>query len=140
MAGMLRGELARRWTVNELAAAVHLSPSQLGRVFTRVFGKPPIAYLTMLRVERMAHLLRTTNMSVSVIAKEVGWDDADFASRQFRRNIGAPPTRYRAMSREHGGQLSDQSGAFTECRVEPCDLCSGSRSKRPPARAGARGS
>lgn len=58
---LLRGELARRWTLRDLAEGVHLSPSQLGRVFVEAFGKSPIAYLTMLRVERMAHLLRTTD-------------------------------------------------------------------------------
>lgn len=107
-AELLRGELALRWTLRALAEAVHLSPSQLGRVFVDAFGKSPIAFLTMLRVERMAYLLRTTDTPVSVVAKQVGWGDADFAARQFRRSIGVAPSRYRTMSRARS--RTDASG------------------------------
>lgn len=69
--------------------------SQLGRVFAPAFGTSPIAYLTMLRIERMAHLLRTTDQPVAVIAHQVGWRDPDFASRQLRRSVGIPPSAYR---------------------------------------------
>lgn len=96
---LLREDYRRRWTLRELAAAVHLSPSRMGRVFVEAFGKSPIAYLAMLRAERMACLLRTTDASIAVIAREVGWSDADFAARQFRRAIGVTPRRYRAMTR-----------------------------------------
>ncbi len=94
-ADMLRGPLDERWTLVQLAQLVHLSPSQLGRVFVEAFGTSPIAYLTMLRIEQMAHLLRTTSQPVTTITHQVGWHDPDFASRQFRRVVGIPPSRYR---------------------------------------------
>lgn len=99
IARLLRDEPGRRWTVGGLADAVHLSPSQLGRVFVDAYGKSPIAYLTTLRAEQMARLLRTTDTPIALIAREVGWGDADFAARQFRRSVGLTPSRYRAMSR-----------------------------------------
>lgn len=102
VANLLRGELARRWSLSELADAVHLSPSQLGRVFVDAYGKSPIAYLTMLRVERMADLLSETDLTIAIIASEVGWGDADFAARQFRRSVGVSPSQYRSMSRRSG--------------------------------------
>ncbi|KDA05901.1 AraC family transcriptional regulator [Microbacterium sp. CH12i] len=98
-ADLLARELDRRWSVPELAGAVHLSPSQLRRVFTEAFGKSPIAYLTMLRAEHMAHLLKGTNSPISVIAASVGWGDPDFAAQQFRRSIGVTPSEYRRISR-----------------------------------------
>lgn len=100
IADLLRGDIARRWSVRELTEVVHLSPSQLRRVFVEAFGKAPIAYLTMLRAERMAHLLRTTDAAIAVIASEVGWGDPDFAARQFRRRVGVSPREYRRMGRE----------------------------------------
>lgn len=100
VADLLSGELSRRWAVPELADKVHLSPSQLRRVFVSAFGKSPIAYLTMLRAERMAHLLRTTDSPISVIAAEVGWGDPDFAARQFRRSLGISPSEYRHIGRQ----------------------------------------
>ncbi|WP_346728289.1 AraC family transcriptional regulator [Microbacterium lacticum] len=99
-ADLLQDELSRRWTLSDLAAAVHLSTSQLGRVFVEAFGKSPVAYLTMLRAERMAHLLRTSDASIAMIARQVGWSDPDFAARQFRRCVGVAPSRYRAMARQ----------------------------------------
>ncbi|MFC6355302.1 helix-turn-helix domain-containing protein [Luethyella okanaganae] len=82
-----------------MADELHLSKSQVGRLFVEAFGKSPIAYLTMLRTERMAGLLRTKDSPVAVIAREVGWGDPDFAARQFRRSVGVTPSKYRAISR-----------------------------------------
>lgn len=97
---LLTSEPDRRWSISELADAVHLSPSQFRRVFSEAFGKSPIAYLTMLRAERMAHLLSTTDSPISVIAASVGWGDPDFAAQQFRRSVGVAPSEYRRISRE----------------------------------------
>lgn len=105
-ADLLRSEPNRRWSVSELANEVHLSKSQIGRLFVEAFGKSPIAYLTMLRTERMAALLRTTDASIAVIAEEVGWSDPDFASRQFRRSVGITPSSYRALSRAQAPQAT----------------------------------
>lgn len=83
VAELLRADLARRWSMGDLADEVHLSKSQVGRLFVEAYGKSPIAYLTMLRTERMAGLLRTTDASIAVIAREVGWDAPDFATSSW---------------------------------------------------------
>lgn len=106
-AELLRADPVRRWSVTDLANELHVSKSQVGRIFVDAFGKSPIAYLTMLRTERMAGLLRTTDAPIAVIANEVGWRDPDFAARQFRRSVGMTPRRYRAMSQR---RAADGSG------------------------------
>lgn len=98
-AELLRADPSRQWSVTDLAREVHLSKSQIGRVFVEAYGKSPIAYLTMLRTERMAGLLRTTDKPIAAIAQEVGWGDSDFAARQFRRSVGVTPSNYRAIGR-----------------------------------------
>lgn len=105
-AELLRADPERRWSVSELAKELHLSKSQVGRLFVEAYGKSPIAYLTMLRTERMAALLRTTDAPIARIAKEVGWGDPDFAARQFRRNVGVTPRQYRGMSRHRSNGRS----------------------------------
>ena len=98
-AGMLRDGLAEEWTLDRLAKSVHLSRSRVGRLFRESFGKTPIAYLTMLRAERMADLLRTTDAPIATIADQVGWTDPAYASRQFRQSVGYSPRQYRTLSR-----------------------------------------
>ncbi|HAM44292.1 helix-turn-helix transcriptional regulator [Ornithinimicrobium sp. Y1847] len=99
-AGLLRTATARRWTLPELAKAVHLSPSQLGRVFVDAYGKTPMTYLATLRAQELARLLRETNLPIEVAMREVGWHSRGHAARLFRQCVGASPTRYRQLVRQ----------------------------------------
>ncbi|WP_460834528.1 helix-turn-helix transcriptional regulator [Nocardioides hungaricus] len=87
------------WTLGALAERVHLSPKQLTRVFTEAYGKTPSAYLTMLRVERMARLLREDELSVSAAGRAAGWSSRSRAAEAFRQSVGVTPQRYRARVR-----------------------------------------
>lgn len=96
---LLRDTPEQRWTLQDLAAAVHLSPSQLGRVFVDAYGQTPMAYLMTLRAERLARLLRETDMPVEAAMRQVGWHSRGHAARMFRQGVGVSPTRYRQLSR-----------------------------------------
>lgn len=96
---MLRSDIAAPWTLDMLADAVHLSSEQLGRVFLETFGKTPLAYLTMLRVEKMASLLHEGDQTVAVIARQVGWNNRGRASEAFREYTGLTPGQYRTSYR-----------------------------------------
>ncbi|MFD2028521.1 helix-turn-helix transcriptional regulator [Promicromonospora aerolata] len=97
---LLRGASEQRWTLRGLAAAVHLSPSQLGRVFVDAYGKTPMTYLSTVRAERLARLLRQTDTPVEQAMREVGWYSRGHAARMFRQAVGVTPTRYRQLSRQ----------------------------------------
>ncbi|MGP5055233.1 helix-turn-helix domain-containing protein [Brachybacterium paraconglomeratum] len=90
----LHSDIARRWLLRDLAATVHLSTKQLARVFAIAYGKTPHGYLTRLRVEAMARLLREDNLTVDVAAHRVGWGRTQ-ASDMFVRHVGTTPGRYR---------------------------------------------
>lgn len=94
-AELLRGDLARHWTAGELADRVHLSESQLSRVFADAYGKTPMTYLTMLRVEEIARLLRETGLLVEDAVGQVGWHNVSHAIRVFRAYVGMTPGVYR---------------------------------------------
>lgn len=100
---VLRGDIARSWRLPELAAMVHLSVKQLGRVFTEAYGKTPLAYLTMLRVEEMARLLRETDLTIAQAARRVGWRSRNRATEAFGEYVGITPSRYRAGCSAGGG-------------------------------------
>lgn len=98
-ADLLRNQSARRWTLGELAEAVHLSPSQLGRVFVEAYGQTPMTYLTTLRAEHLARLLRETDLPIEQAMAEVGWHSRGHAARLFRQAVGLTPARYRQRRR-----------------------------------------
>ena len=97
---LLRDSPTERWTLAMLAERVHLSPKHLSRVFTDTYGKTPLAYLTMLRVEGMARLLRDTELSIAEAARQVGWSSRSRASEAFRQCVGVTPSQYRRMGSE----------------------------------------
>lgn len=90
------------WTLDVLAARVHLSAKQLSRVFTDTYGKTPLAYLTMLRVEEMAHLLRETGLTIDAAARKVGWASRSRANDAFQECVGMTPSDYRRMHLARG--------------------------------------
>ncbi|UAL30426.1 AraC family transcriptional regulator [Nocardioides rotundus] len=100
-AKLMAEQPARRWTLPELAGAVHLSPSQLGRVFTDAYGKTPMTYLTTLRAEHLARLLRETDLPIEQAMVQVGWHSRGHAARLFRQAVGITPARYRDLSRQN---------------------------------------
>jgi len=87
----------RRWTLQSLAAAVHLSPSQLGRIFVAAYGRTPMTYLKAVRAERLTRLLRETDLPIEAAMREVGWNSRGHAARMFRQAVGVTPTRYREL-------------------------------------------
>ena len=93
--GLLRDRLAEPWTLNSLAEEVHLSRSQLARSFDATVGTSPMAYLRQMRVERMARLLTSTDLSIARAARAVGWRNQFHASQCFHAHYGVSPTSFR---------------------------------------------
>ncbi|OFK07108.1 AraC family transcriptional regulator [Kocuria rhizophila] len=96
---LLRGDVAHDWNLAELAGTVHLSSKQLSRVFVEAFGKTPLAYLTMLRVQEMSRQLREPEVSIAEAGRQVGWRSRNRATEAFREHAGITPARYRQMQR-----------------------------------------
>ncbi|MBT2483111.1 helix-turn-helix transcriptional regulator [Microbacterium sp. ISL-108] len=97
-AELLHQAPAEHWTLDGLATQVHLSPSQLSRVFADAYGKTPLAYLTMLRAERLAQSLRETDVPIETAMRQVGWRSRGHAAQQFRKYVGLTPARYRQLT------------------------------------------
>lgn len=94
----------RTWHLPELADMVFLSTRQLTAVFADAYGKTPLAYLTMLRVQEMAKLIRETNLPVSDIAHQVGWQSRNRASEAFKTCVGVTPAEYRAGAQQNAAR------------------------------------
>ncbi|GGM37579.1 AraC family transcriptional regulator [Microbacterium saperdae] len=91
----LREHLAEPLSVSDLAASVALSTSHFSSLFKRHTGQPVLRYLTMLRMARARELLHITNWTIASIAAEVGFPDAFYFARQFKKVHGVSPRAYR---------------------------------------------
>jgi AraC-like DNA-binding protein len=97
LAAAVRGYLHERYhqpvRLSALAGACGVSPFHLIRVFRRVVGVPPHAYLVQVRVNR-AQALLGQGSSVAAVAYSCGFSDQSHLTRTFRRAVGVPPGQY----------------------------------------------
>lgn len=93
--GLLHGQLARRWTTDDLAQEIGLSRSAFADRFTKAVGDPPMRYLSRQRLEQACLLLKESSAGIASIAYEVGYESEAACSRAFRREHGAPPAAWR---------------------------------------------
>jgi two-component system, response regulator YesN len=84
--------------IRDLALEFHLSPSYLQRLFKHQTGVRMGEWLNEQRLQRAAHLLANSYMSVKEIAHTVGYEHASSFIRAFERRFTEPPARYRKRS------------------------------------------
>jgi AraC family transcriptional regulator of adaptative response / methylphosphotriester-DNA alkyltransferase methyltransferase len=92
-------EYARDLNPEQVARRVATSRRQLQRVFAEIGGTTFREYLTRVRLERAAHLLREDRRPVPQIARAVGFRSASAFSVAFRRHHGVPPGAIRGRAR-----------------------------------------
>lgn len=92
---LLEGDLARQWTLADLARDLHLTPGHLVRLFKAATGLPPMAYLAQARAEHAAVLLLHSDEPVTEIGRTVGWADQNYFARRFKAHYGLSATAYR---------------------------------------------
>jgi AraC family transcriptional regulator len=95
----IHAELAARPSLSGLADSVGVHPVTLARAFRRAFGCTGGEYIRNVRLERAAHQLTETEMSLAEIALEAGFSDQSHFSNLFRHRTGLPPSRYRQVVR-----------------------------------------
>jgi len=82
-------------SVDEVAAAVRVSPSQLRRLFHARRGESPCRYLGDLRLARAAELLCRGESTVAQTAERCGFADARYFARVFKARYGCTPSQFR---------------------------------------------
>jgi transcriptional regulator GlxA family with amidase domain len=91
--------LALNYRTQAPVAAMIAMSGLAERTFTRRFvkatGMRPLDYVHTLRLEEAKQMLETTDLPVEAIANEMGYEDASFFGRLFRRKVGLTPANYR---------------------------------------------
>lgn len=98
----LHQHYAERITLKHLATMEYLSPSRYSALFRQIMGTAPQQYLIDLRIKNALNLLHATDLSVSEVARSVGYEDALYFSRLFHRHLGFSPRMARERVKGDG--------------------------------------
>jgi len=96
---MIEGSLDEALNLDQIASAACLSPYHLHRLFTQVFGETPHRYAVRRRLERAKRLLAQTDMPVTMICLESGFQSLGSFSTLFRKQTGCSPQQFRLAAR-----------------------------------------
>ena len=81
--------------VEQICRDVGISHAHLLRLFKDAYGVTLIKYITQKRIELACDLLRTTNLSVSLVAYSCGFSDDIHFMKTFKTTIGLTALQYR---------------------------------------------
>lgn len=85
-------------TIEQLSHEVALSPYYLIRLFRRVYKRTPHQYLIQVRITRAKELLSHSDLSITEICADVGFESLGSFSALFRKIVGISPSAYRRSS------------------------------------------
>lgn len=84
--------------LSELSGKLGISASYFSHLFKRETGKNYVEYLNEIRLEQVLKELKETDMKISVIAEENGFNNLEYFSRFFKKSMGVSPRQWREMN------------------------------------------
>ncbi|MGA7729714.1 MAG: AraC family transcriptional regulator [Chloroflexia bacterium] len=106
--------LGEPWSLESMAKIAQFSPYHFSRVFHQITHLPPGRFLSALRMGAAKRLLLLTDLSVTDICFEVGYQSPGSFTRDFTRLVGLPPRLFRSLGDEQVRPAlelpADQSG------------------------------
>lgn len=99
-------EITRRsdeeWTLASMAEECGLGRTQFATILKRETGDTPVMFLNRLRIQRALALLRTSDMSITDIAFECGFNTSQYFAKVFKSFVLCDARTYRRRQREMG--------------------------------------
>src|SRR5436190_18876210 len=107
------------WPIPRLARVSGVSEAHFARSFKDAFGLPPHRYLLTRRIERAKALLRDTDIPITQIAFQTGWNSLGTFGRTFRDITGKSPGELRAHDQAGQHQLADVPHCYVSAAHRP---------------------
>ena len=79
----------------DIAEALHINLYYLSHTFKDLTGSSPMQYIIRKRIEEAQTLLLTTNMTITDIAMQCGYNNSNYFQSVFSNIVGMPPGTYR---------------------------------------------
>jgi transcriptional regulator GlxA family with amidase domain len=107
------------WPVRRLARVSGVSEAHFARSFKEAFGVPPHRYLLTRRIERATALLRDTDLDITEIAFQTGWNSLGTFGRTFRDVTGESPGERRAREKATPHELERVPACYLSAARRP---------------------
>ena len=80
--------------ITELCDALNVSRSNLHRKLKALTNQSTSEFIRSIRIYRAADLLKDSNLTVTEVAYQVGFQSVSYFSRSFSEQMGASPTEW----------------------------------------------
>ena len=78
-----------------LSGVSGMSKSRVQRAFKQYLGSSPLQYISKLRLSAAKDALIQTNKTITEVALDLGFNDSNYFTRLFKKNLGLSPREYR---------------------------------------------
>ncbi|MBE6619145.1 MAG: helix-turn-helix domain-containing protein [Ruminococcaceae bacterium] len=92
---VLRVDYTKQWSIDDMAKYINISPSYLYAVYKKLYGVSPMQDLINIRMQQAKKMLSETQRSKREISEWLGYSYPSHFVRQFTRNVGVSPLKYR---------------------------------------------
>lgn len=85
-------------SLQDVAGAMRYSDAYFCKIFKKYFNRSFIVYLNELRIEKAKKMLDDAVRNIKEISSDVGYRDANYFAKVFKRLTGMTPSDYRGMA------------------------------------------
>ena len=126
-----RERLCEPISLHDMSRIAYLSTFHFNRVFHQITGLPPAKFISAMRLDEAKRLLLNTNLSITDICFEVGYNSLSTFTRRFTQRVGLGPREFRYLAERitpasveslcaHYAEMTEQAAlraTFTRLRV-----------------------
>lgn len=87
----------KKIVLDKLADKFFINKFYLARLFKNQYGSSILNYVMDLRITQAKKMLRFTDKQIELIARECGFEDANYFTRMFKKVEGSSPSEYRKL-------------------------------------------
>ena len=86
-------------TLEDLSNKINLNPKYFTKIFQEMTGKSPIQYLNTYRIEMACEMLLTTNLRITDICLNCGFNDLSYFIKIFKKEKNISPKKFRLQNK-----------------------------------------
>ncbi len=91
-------------SLDSMSSMFYLNPSYLSNLFKTYVGMGYSDYLTNVRMQKAQYFLKTSHEKIYHIALQVGYSDATYFIKVFKKKVGISPDKYRRLLARYEGE------------------------------------